>query len=30
MQLEDIKIYIFTRAIFGLWESPFLLNGNVK
>ena len=30
MQLEDIKIYRFTRAIFGLWESPFLLNGNVK
>ena len=30
MQSEEIKIYRFTRVIFGLGESPFLLNGNVK
>ena len=30
LPLEDIKIYRFTRAIFGLRESPFLLNGTVK
>ena len=30
LPLEDIKIYRFTRAIFGLQESPFLLNGTVK
>ena len=30
MQREDIKICRFTRAIFGLGESPSLLNDNVK
>ena len=30
LPIEDIKIYRFTRAIFGLRESPFLLNGTVK
>ena len=30
MQSDDIKIDRFTRAIFGLGESPFLLNGAVK
>ena len=30
MQSDDIKIDRFARAIFGLGESPFLLNGTVK
>ena len=30
LQSEDIKIYRFTRGIFDLGESPFLLNGTVK
>ena len=30
LPLEDVKIYRFTRAIFGLRGSPFLLNGTVK
>ena len=30
MQLEDIKRYRLTRSIFGLGESPFLLNGTMK
>ena len=30
MQSEDTKTYRFTRAIFGLGESPFLLNGTVE
>ena len=30
LQSEDIKICRFTRAIFGLGESPFLVNGTVK
>ena len=30
LQSEDIKICRFTRAIFGLGESPFLVNATVK
>ena len=30
LQSEDIKIYRFTRGIFDLGQSPFLLNGTVK
>ena len=30
MQLEDIKIYRFTREIFDLGESLFIINGTVK
>ena len=30
MQSNDIETLRFTRAIFGLWESPFHLNGTIK
>ena len=30
MQSEGIKIYRFTRSIFGFGKSPFLLNGIAK